>query len=361
MLSSQYMDDSKVPNYFPVLTGIRFIAALMVYFHHFNPISKEKFGMLWALVNELHIGVTVFFVLSGFLIHQRYSHYSLKDFSWLPYLKNRFARIYPVYFFILVTLMILNHIAGKSFEVSWINFFLLQGWSENSKFTGIAPAWSLTTEECFYLLAPILFFSFTPRRIAYIPIIVALACTSMVAIHEIDPNVFGDWRFLFLYTFPGRIFEFLAGISASLLLKKNRVHQLLKTQLATLGLLLVSVFVLFCISTLATPELEFGVKHPVGILLNNIFLPIVIATLFLNLIHADNLLVVILKSKAMKLLGKSSYVFYLTHTSFVSLLIEPFEMNWLTRILMAMLISVIIYYCIENPIHRILKSQSRTY
>ncbi len=54
-------------NYFNALTGLRAMAAYMVYAHHFNPIPKNY--AVHGLVNELHIGVTLFFVLSGFLFH----------------------------------------------------------------------------------------------------------------------------------------------------------------------------------------------------------------------------------------------------------------------------------------------------
>ena len=58
---------------FPALTGIRALAAFMVYIHHYNPFSIEFFGKyIHDFFSEFHIGVTIFFVLSGFLICNRY-------------------------------------------------------------------------------------------------------------------------------------------------------------------------------------------------------------------------------------------------------------------------------------------------
>ena len=52
--------------YFPALTGLRAIAAYMVFFHHFNFFSQFGESLLSRMVNEFYAGVSVFFVLSGF-------------------------------------------------------------------------------------------------------------------------------------------------------------------------------------------------------------------------------------------------------------------------------------------------------
>ena len=67
----------KENKYLPALTGIRIIAAYMVFFHHYNPINKDFFGIvIYNFFTELHVGVTLFFVLSGFLITHRYYDFS---------------------------------------------------------------------------------------------------------------------------------------------------------------------------------------------------------------------------------------------------------------------------------------------
>ncbi|MGQ7387973.1 acyltransferase family protein, partial [Streptococcus suis] len=56
--------------YIPALTGVRAIAAFLVFFHHFN---RTDFSYpVFRTLNEFHMGVTLFFVLSGFLICLRY-------------------------------------------------------------------------------------------------------------------------------------------------------------------------------------------------------------------------------------------------------------------------------------------------
>jgi peptidoglycan/LPS O-acetylase OafA/YrhL len=52
--------------YFPALTRLRALAAWAIFFYHTNPFDHES--LLSRLFSEFHVGVTVFFVLSGFLI-----------------------------------------------------------------------------------------------------------------------------------------------------------------------------------------------------------------------------------------------------------------------------------------------------
>jgi hypothetical protein len=83
------MKQSELPveaNYFQALTGVRAIAAWLVFFHHYNPFSIERFGsVINQFVQEFHVGVSVFFVLSGFLITHR-CFKSPSGFRWQPYL-----------------------------------------------------------------------------------------------------------------------------------------------------------------------------------------------------------------------------------------------------------------------------------
>ena len=44
--------------YFPALTGLRAVAAWLIYFYHFNPFALE--GLPGRIINEFHVGVTIF-------------------------------------------------------------------------------------------------------------------------------------------------------------------------------------------------------------------------------------------------------------------------------------------------------------
>ncbi|WP_139147353.1 acyltransferase family protein, partial [Hymenobacter lapidarius] len=99
--------------YYPSLTGIRAIAAYMVVlFHIAQDFQKEESHEIISTIVlkfflEWHIGVTIFFVLSGFLITIRYAGRIEPSLGWAKkYMKNRFARIYPIYFLLTVTTFI---------------------------------------------------------------------------------------------------------------------------------------------------------------------------------------------------------------------------------------------------------------
>ena len=141
----------------PPLTGIRACAAYLVFFHHFN-LPWFKF-----LQNEMHIGVGMFYVLSGFLITYRYRvNYQIKANWFAKYFKNRFARIYPLYFILLLLTLLIHK--EFSFKELFFNLTLTKGFFDPRKFTGIAQAWSLTVEECFYALAPWLFLLYDRKK-----------------------------------------------------------------------------------------------------------------------------------------------------------------------------------------------------
>ena len=86
------------------LTSLRMIAALLVFLHHcYYTYVIEHLGIFAGIVRQGHIGVTIFFVLSGFLITMRY--YPKFDSAGFrgrrlvfDYFRKRFARIYPLYF-----------------------------------------------------------------------------------------------------------------------------------------------------------------------------------------------------------------------------------------------------------------------
>jgi peptidoglycan/LPS O-acetylase OafA/YrhL len=144
------------------LTSLRMVAALLVFLEHFA--SGVGYGTIgqdfWqTLVIEGHIGVTIFFVLSGFLLTYRYYDVFLDStLSLFDYVVKRVARIYPLYYVLLIATLI---IGGTPFftKQSLVNWTLTQGFFSGLAFSGIPTAWSLTTEESFYLLLPIVFLS----------------------------------------------------------------------------------------------------------------------------------------------------------------------------------------------------------
>lgn len=174
------MNQSKV--YFPNLNGLRFLAALSVMIYHF-------YGM--SVLNG-HLGVVLFFVLSGFLItyllfveKERTQKIDFKKFYW-----RRILRIWPLYFLILflgIAFVFFDDEIANS-TISNSTYYLL--FIPNLAFvlgTTLPIAgilWSVGSEEQFYLVWPWLLHKFSVRNIILVFILIILFFS--VVPHAID-------------------------------------------------------------------------------------------------------------------------------------------------------------------------------
>ena len=351
-------------NIFDELTGIRAIAAYMVYFHHNNMFSKEKFGtFLHNLVNEMHIGVTVFFVLSGFLICYRYyDNINLKDLKWIVrYIQNRVARIYPMYFLMTtITFLIIFFKTDelmKDIGLYFMHITFLRGFFKTIAYTGIGQGWTLTVEECFYFSAPFIFLlSKKVKLIVPFLFIFLFGVMLVMVFREIDfYGFFINFKFMLSYTFFGRWFEFFTGIMLALLYKNKTNYQLSQYTFYTYT---GALWILLCLTLLVfvKGKEQFGVFTWYGIIINNTLLPFGIAFLFLGLIQENTIVKRILASKLFVLLGKSSYTFYLIHMSFISYWVDSFTGNTLLSFVLINIISILLFKFIEEPSNLLIRN-----
>jgi len=386
----------KSSTYLPALTGVRAIAAFMVFFHHFNQESFPK--PVFRILNEFHTGVTVFFVLSGFLICLRYYDTCEITPSWFKkYIKNRIARIYPMYLILtLATFAFAWYIkdnavyGGASYPIVLIimNVFFVRGFFDDFKFTGVAQGWSLTVEECFYFLAPLFFIRIKKniKYLVYLPIGLISIGLILVAIfsHINFYNFYGNCTFMFLYTFTGRCIEFFLGIYLAMIaLRDNKNSSRPKATL--IGFVIITIAISLMCSVPLSDTRKFGLYSPIGIVSNNLILPIGIALLFYGLISEKSWIRTFLSTKTMDILGKSSYIFYLIHIGFISKLTTDFcnknidqfytwmdekEITWISNyispsillifsvFIILNLISIVLYKTIEEPMNLYIRKSS---
>ena len=91
------------------LTFTRFIAAIsIVIFHYAKDVPPFNFDVISFLFNQANLGVSYFFILSGFVMIIAYGQ--KKNISFLSYMQKRFARIYPVTFLAAFFLLCLKSI-----------------------------------------------------------------------------------------------------------------------------------------------------------------------------------------------------------------------------------------------------------
>jgi peptidoglycan/LPS O-acetylase OafA/YrhL len=186
----------KEGHYFPNLNGIRCIAAMLVIIHHI-----EQFKSLFSIENfwgkspfiEIvgHLGVVLFFVLSGFLITYLLliEEKSTNDINIRDFYIRRVLRIWPLYYLI---------ISISLFVLPYIPFFEIPGYPKDVVhenlalkiilyFTffanialnvGVVPyasqSWSIGIEEQFYLIWPVIIKKFKKYRILLIGLVIGI-------------------------------------------------------------------------------------------------------------------------------------------------------------------------------------------
>lgn len=361
---------SQTKDYFRALTGVRAIAAYMVFLHHADQNNNLHLPfILHKILMEFHTGVTIFFVLSGFLITYRYYDNSGNSRPWLKqYFLNRAARIYPMYIIITLLTFFIYSMQGQSIDpfVLFVNLSFLKGFFSELKFTGIAQGWSLTVEECFYCLAPLIFFLYRRRVKLYImPVVLLLSGFLLIRFFTSESNngFMHDNQFMLLYTFFGRCFEFFTGIYLAFYIKnyQTSIHKSKKIK-TTSGIIISCLSILLMVLIAVMLNVKFSVSSYEGLFINNIVLPLGIAVFFAGLITENSFIKKMLASAPLQLLGKSSYIFYLIHMGIISAWLsglihyESALLNTCILFILLNIVSIILYMMIEEPVNRFIRN-----
>lgn len=349
-------------NYFPALTGVRAIAAYMVFIHHYRPFPGYMVGKpLFNFLNEFHTGVTFFFVLSGFLITYRY--YNTGALHFKKYIVNRVARIYPMYFILTTASFIFTIIAGNAIANGMgltylLNITFLRGYFDAYKFSSIGPGWSLTVEESFYLLAPVIFILINRHKISMLILPIGLILTGFGLVQlcsaaHAPGGLMASNEFMFNYTFFGRCCEFFIGISLALFYKARPAQR--NSKYITYAGAAIILLCIFSISMFKGVN-DFGIRSYPGKLINNIIMPLFgIAVFYYGLLIEKTLVSKFLGSKLFDLLGKSSYVFYLVHVGFIASLLNGVVTNKLILFSVLNVISIALYKFAEEPLNNFIR------
>jgi peptidoglycan/LPS O-acetylase OafA/YrhL len=136
------------------LTGMRFFAALGVVLIHVGGQFSPHGGWVAAAEGFGYIGVSFFFVLSGFVLTWSSADQPARRFWWL-----RFARVWPTQavfaVFAMTVIAAKEQIPGPLGRAA--DMVLLQAWSPRQAvyYGGNGVSWSLSAEMFFYLLFPL--------------------------------------------------------------------------------------------------------------------------------------------------------------------------------------------------------------
>ena len=139
------------------LTFTRFIAALCIVIFHYG-VDIFPFNFNKAMFTGANVGVSYFFILSGFVMIIAY--HKRTSISAREYLQNRFARIYPIYLLATI-LLIAYYVVATNLTIQTdeviLNVLMMQSWVPGKVLTLNFPSWSLSVELFFYLSFPILY------------------------------------------------------------------------------------------------------------------------------------------------------------------------------------------------------------
>ena len=237
-------------NYRPEIDGLRALAVLSVIIYHGE---LSLFG--YKLFKGGFLGVDIFFVISGYLITNLiFNDIDLKGkFSYLFFYERRARRLLPallviVLIFIPVSFLLLLPDELEEFSKSVLftlgfgsNFYfyysgLIYG-AENGLLKPLLHTWSLSIEEQFYLIFPVVilfFIKFLKNKIIFL--VLFFLFFSLIYAHW---NAFQNSALNFYILFS-RAWELLAGSFLALLERKfnsSLNHRFLNITLPTLGFL----------------------------------------------------------------------------------------------------------------------------
>jgi peptidoglycan/LPS O-acetylase OafA/YrhL len=146
--------------HFGTLDGYRALAALMVLVTHVAFMTGAVATWRWGYVlQRFDFGVTLFFLLSGFLLYRPWVKTALLDAprpSLRRYSLRRAARVLPAYWVVVIATLLL---VPQTFVVdgwTWVSHLLTgQIYTGGRIADGLFHTWSLCTEIAFYVLLPV--------------------------------------------------------------------------------------------------------------------------------------------------------------------------------------------------------------
>lgn len=345
--------------YIPSLDGIRALSFFLVFLSHAGLGSIIPGGF----------GVTVFFLLSGFLIttllrleFSRYGHISLSSF----YLRRVLRILPPLYISMALAIgmvLIANEHSAIPFEgtlaqaLQVSNYFLIFS-SSGAILPGTGVFWSLAIEEHFYLLFPLLYVWICPKFSANRQaMILAALCALALAWRCILYFYLGADPIRTYYGTDTRFDSILLGCVFAVV-----ANPILNDHLSSLMIRKMRWLLPLSIGVLLGTFLvrEDGFRETIRYTLQGLAL----VPLFIAAIHFKHSWpVVFLNLPVMRFLGVLSYSLYLCHAIFLDFvhrtwMINPFYSGALS-LAFALSFATLVHYWVERPCTRIRKRLSK--
>ncbi len=340
------------------LTSLRFFAAGLVLAHHAG------------IFGSGYVGVTFFFVLSGFILAYNYVGKLETGSDRLTFARRRFARIYPAHVltFLLAIPLALSTGAIKPDDgasptplvfSALANLLLLQSWfSARDVFFGFnAVSWSISNEAYFYALFPLLLagcmragqhwsLSVLGLWVAGLLALAALWTAYAPAPIETDPAT----HYLFYIQPAIRLFEFALGVFCGWLwvVKPGRALGV-RAEIAATALFA------------GTFAAKLFVAEPFPFAASLLFVPASVAVIVV-FARSTGPIAALLAHPALLLLGKASFMLYMIHQLAIRYAVLAFGDTLpvhLAAAALAIPLSVLLHLAYEEPLEQRIAGRGR--
>lgn len=329
--------------HFHTFDSLRFLSFLLVFLHH-SPVPQDSWLHCFSL--EGGIGVSFFFVLSGFLITYILILEKINHQGKVPlkkFFKRRILRIWPLYYamvlFAMVTPWVLDFLnlsySDKGYHPNW---FLTLTFLENYKgmfehqLPNVSPLtviWSLCIEEHFYIVWGLVFYFISLKNI---PKLLA----GCMVFSFLMQTVYGHYGINTADLFTNIHYFAFGAVPAYLFVFKNNLIQKLG-RIPAVYKYLYALLVLAVIVMIANTALVPDVK------LSSLTFSILFSGLILLTLSQKNAFKISNKSIP-AWLGKYTYGLYLFHTiciMFFSKIGIYMKLDWITITLLSFISSVL--------------------
>jgi peptidoglycan/LPS O-acetylase OafA/YrhL len=156
------------PTRFTCFDGLRILGMFGVLcFHTAFATGADQNGQTWygQLLSNAQVAVPMFFVISAFLLTRPFVSRAIQGRSptkAAPWLRRRLIRVFPTYWFILTFVVLFLGVNLNGLRNAFLYYSLLFPFARTEVAlgfggtAGIADAWFLTTDICFYFMIPLL-------------------------------------------------------------------------------------------------------------------------------------------------------------------------------------------------------------
>lgn len=338
----------------------RALAAMAVFATHFWYFSlQDKFGesSFSFLFSEAHIGVDLFFLLSGFLVFLSF----VRTEKTMIFFEKRFLRVLPLFYTILLIIFLL----GRNFSWEKVKILFLQLGFVHTFFIAqndsiLRTSWSLEAEMFFYLSLPLL--AFVARRrikdfFALLAVGSILSFLYRICIYTLQFSLDWNWQktFFIMENFFGHFDQFSLGILIALfwifVKQKSKKWQRFRIYFVISGIAI--VLIAMKIFALLGGDMEFRKVLWAAIFLRTIvafgFFLLIIGFLCFRITRIPRILAPI------NFLGEISYGIYLWHLPILSVLTPRIPnpvLGFFAVFGSTLIVSSASYFLIERPFLR---------